>query len=181
MHSSKPLAFLAAGAIAALIATGCSNNKGGSDQTTTSTTTTTSTSQPIAEATSQAGAGAAATAAATTGTTTTTTTTTTSGGASPAAEASGGASPAAEASGAATQTGDPAKGKQIFAANCASCHGATGTEGGVGPSLKNEKSRKNYAQAIAWIENPQPPMPKLYPSPLSLQDVQNVAAYVETL
>jgi mono/diheme cytochrome c family protein len=77
--------------------------------------------------------------------------------------------------------GDPAKGKQIFTANCASCHGQTGTEGGVGPSLKNEKSRKNYQQAIAWIKDPQPPMPKLYPAPLNEKDVENVAAYVETL
>jgi mono/diheme cytochrome c family protein len=77
--------------------------------------------------------------------------------------------------------GDPAHGKTIFGANCATCHGATGTEGGVGPSLKNEKSRKDLAAAIAWIKNPQPPMPKLYPSPLGEKDVTDVASYVETL
>jgi mono/diheme cytochrome c family protein len=77
--------------------------------------------------------------------------------------------------------GDVAHGKAIFTQNCSSCHGATGTEGGVGPSLKDEKSRKNTAAAIAWIKNPQPPMPKLYPSPLSEKDVTDVAAYVETL
>ena len=77
--------------------------------------------------------------------------------------------------------GDATHGKSIFTANCASCHGATGTEGGVGPSLKNEKSRKNYAQTVAWIKNPQPPMPKLYPSPLGEKDVADVAAYVQTL
>ena len=60
-------------------------------------------------------------------------------------------------------------------------HGATGVEGGVGPSLKNEKSRKNYAQTVAWIKNPSPPMPKLYPSPLAEKDVDDVAAYVQTL
>jgi mono/diheme cytochrome c family protein len=76
---------------------------------------------------------------------------------------------------------DPAHGKQIFSQNCASCHGATGTEGGVGPSLKDEKSRKNTAAAIAWIKDPKPPMPKLYPSPLSEKDVADVAAYVESL
>jgi mono/diheme cytochrome c family protein len=81
----------------------------------------------------------------------------------------------------ATASGDAAHGKSIFAANCASCHGASGTEGGVGPSLKNEKSRKDLAAAIAWIKNPQPPMPKLYPSPLSEKDVTDVASYVETL
>jgi len=136
---SKQLAFLAAGAIAVLIAAGCTK---GSDQssTTSTTTTTTSTSAPDAAAT----------------TTTTTATTTAS-------------------------QGDAGHGKSIFTANCATCHGATGTEGGVGPSLKNEKSRKDFAQAVAWIKNPQPPMPKLYPSPLNDKDVNDVAAYVETL
>ena len=146
-----PFTLLAAGAIAALLATGCSNNKGGSDQTTTSTTTTTTSST--------APDSQAASPASTTSSSTTTTTTTTSSSAQ----------------------GDPAKGKQIFAANCASCHGATGTEGGVGPSLKNEKSRKNYDQTVAWIKNPQPPMPKLFPNPLTEADVDNVAAYVQTL
>jgi len=100
------------------------------------------------------------------------------------------ASPAAEASvGSATMQsvavagggGDVAHGKAIFAATCASCHGANGTEGGVGPSLKAEKSRKDHAAAVAWIKNPQPPMPKLYPSPLGEKDVNDVAAYVESL
>jgi mono/diheme cytochrome c family protein len=78
-------------------------------------------------------------------------------------------------------SGDVAHGKALFTANCASCHGATGTEGGVGPSLKNEKSRKDQAAAVAWIKNPAPPMPKLYPSPLSEKDVIDVASYVQTL
>jgi mono/diheme cytochrome c family protein len=77
--------------------------------------------------------------------------------------------------------GDAAHGKTIFSQNCASCHGATGREGGVGPSLTNEKSRKNYDQTVAWIKNPQPPMPKLFPSPLAEKDVDDVAAYVQTL
>jgi mono/diheme cytochrome c family protein len=91
-----------------------------------------------------------------------------------------GESTSAPAAGAAA-AGDPAHGKSIFAANCASCHGSTGTEGGIGPSLKNERSRKNLEQAIAWIKNPQPPMPKLYPSPLGDKDVLDVAAYVQSL
>jgi mono/diheme cytochrome c family protein len=78
-------------------------------------------------------------------------------------------------------TGNAGAGRQTFGANCSACHGATGVEGGVGPSLKNERSRKNEAAAIAWIEDPQPPMPKLYPSPLTDADVANLAAYVESL
>ncbi|MBV9737988.1 MAG: c-type cytochrome, partial [Candidatus Eremiobacteraeota bacterium] len=55
-----------------------------------------------------------------------------------------------------TAGGDATHGRTIFMQNCSSCHGANAT-GGVGPSLKNESARKNFAQAIAWIKNPQPP------------------------
>ncbi len=77
--------------------------------------------------------------------------------------------------------GDVAQGKMLYAKSCASCHGATGTEGGVGPSLKGEKSRKNHAAVVAWIKNPKAPMPKLYPSPLSEKQVNDIATYLETL
>jgi mono/diheme cytochrome c family protein len=106
----------------------------------------------------------------------TTTTTTTSS--SPAAMST--TTAASSMSGSIAQ-GNPARGKTVFTGNCAACHGATGTEGGVGPSLKNEKSRKNYEQTIAWIHNPSPPMPKLWPSPLNDKDVAAVAAYVQSL
>lgn len=76
--------------------------------------------------------------------------------------------------------GDVAHGKQIFAANCAVCHGPHG-EGSEGPSLRNESSRKNFVQVQAWIKKPAPPMPTLYPSPLNAQGVRDVAAFVETL
>jgi mono/diheme cytochrome c family protein len=108
----------------------------------------------------------------------TTTTTTTATSSSPAAIST--TTAASSMSGAVAQ-GDPARGKTIFTGNCAVCHGATGTEGGVGPSLKNEKSRKNYEQTIAWIHNPSPPMPKLWPAPLNDKDVADVAAYVQSL
>jgi len=76
--------------------------------------------------------------------------------------------------------GDPAHGKQVYMQNCSSCHGATG-QGGMGPSLQSEASRKNLDQAIAWIKNPVSPMPKLYPETLSNKDVLDVATYVESL
>ncbi len=60
------------------------------------------------------------------------------------------------------------------------CHGATG-QGGIGPSMRDEYSRKRNAAAIAWSKNPQPPMPKLNPVVLSGKDVDDVAAYVESL
>ncbi len=77
--------------------------------------------------------------------------------------------------------GNPQHGMAIFNQNCSSCHGAGGKGGGIGPVLKGEKSRKDYSQAIAWIKNPMAPMPKLYPDPLKESDVDDVAAYVETL
>jgi mono/diheme cytochrome c family protein len=76
--------------------------------------------------------------------------------------------------------GDAVHGHQIFSTYCAACHGASG-QGGFGPSLHGEKSRKDTAAAIAWIKNPNPPMPKLYPSPLGAKDVEDVAAYIESL
>ncbi len=97
------------------------------------------------------------------------------------------ATSAPEAASAATSSpssaalGDAAHGKTIFTTNCSSCHGATGREGGDAPSLTNERSRKSYDQTVAWIENPQLPMPKLYPSPLTEKDVDDVAAYVQSL
>ncbi|MGP6156184.1 MAG: c-type cytochrome [Vulcanimicrobiaceae bacterium] len=77
--------------------------------------------------------------------------------------------------------GDPARGQQVFIQNCSSCHGTDGAGGGIGPPLKDEKSRKNDKEAIAWIEDPKPPMPKLYPQTLNEKDVDDVAAYVGTL
>ena len=116
-------------------------------------------------------------------TTTTTTTSTSAPGATSAAAATSAATTSGTTSTTATTVaaGDAVHGKAIFSANCASCHGATGHEGGVGPSLTNEKSKKDDAAAIAWIKNPTAPMPKLYPAPLSEKDVDDVAAYVETL
>jgi mono/diheme cytochrome c family protein len=95
------------------------------------------------------------------------------------ATSTGSATGASKVSGAAE--GDPAHGKTIYAARCAACHGQTGTEGAAGPSLKNEKSRKNYAQTVAWIKEPLSPMPKLYPDTIGAKDVADVAAYVQTL
>jgi len=77
--------------------------------------------------------------------------------------------------------GDATHGASIFSQNCASCHGANGSGGGIGPKLVGEKSRKNYSATVVWIKNPQPPMPKLYPSPLAEKDVDDVAAYVQSL
>jgi mono/diheme cytochrome c family protein len=90
------------------------------------------------------------------------------------------ASPAASAPGGAI-AGDRGHGKAVYDANCSQCHGATGVEGGIGPSLRDEHRRKDASAAVAWIKDPQPPMPKLYPAVLGEKDVTDVAAYVESL
>jgi mono/diheme cytochrome c family protein len=69
----------------------------------------------------------------------------------------------------------------LFAANCQACHGARGAGGPVGPSLVGERKRKDRAAIAAAIEDPDPPMPKLYPGRLSARDVSDLAAYVESL
>jgi mono/diheme cytochrome c family protein len=70
-----------------------------------------------------------------------------------------------------------AHGRVVFNAYCLKCHGSAP----IGPPLGNEKSRKDLAATVEWIKNPAPPMPKLFPAPLSEQDVNDVAAYVQTL
>jgi len=75
---------------------------------------------------------------------------------------------------------DTVHGQTIYAANCAACHGAKG-DGGVGPELHGEMTRKDTVGTIFWIKNPISPMPALYPKPLSEKDVDDVAAFVEKL
>ena len=72
-------------------------------------------------------------------------------------------------------------GRALFETNCSTCHGATGVQGGVGPSLRGESRRKDLNATIAWIHHPQPPMPQLYPSPLTSAEVVDIASYVESL
>lgn len=75
---------------------------------------------------------------------------------------------------------DVAHGKELFAQNCAICHGHEGV-GAEAPRLKGEASRKDIPELESWIKKPAPPMPALYPSPLNERDVDDIAAYVEQL
>jgi len=77
--------------------------------------------------------------------------------------------------------GNRSRGAEVFRANCAVCHAVDATSGGIGPSLAGENHRKDYEQTVAWIEDPDPPMPKLFPAPLSQQNVEDVATYVQSL
>lgn len=71
-------------------------------------------------------------------------------------------------------------GKALYGQFCVACHGADGG-GGVGPSLQDESARKDLAAVIEQIKNPQPPMPKLFPTSLTEADVQAVANFVGML
>ena len=73
--------------------------------------------------------------------------------------------------------GDAARGAALYAEACAICHGPSG-QGGVGPSLKNLHAHRDLASTEAWIKDPSARMPKLYPTALSVQDVNDVASYV---
>lgn len=82
----------------------------------------------------------------------------------------------------ASASGDREAGAEIYRMNCATCHGATGVEGGsIGPSLRHESERMGFGATVSWIEDPQPPMPHLYPKLLTRQEVRDVAAYVNSL
>lgn len=72
-------------------------------------------------------------------------------------------------------------GRQLFAVKCAACHGADGRGAGIGPTLHNERNRKTFGQTAAWIKDPEPPMPKLFPAELTSRDVDDLAAYVQSL
>jgi mono/diheme cytochrome c family protein len=77
-------------------------------------------------------------------------------------------------------SGGGSPGAADFAAHCAACHGASGG-GGVGPSLIGIANRRTLDSTVAFIENPSGGvMPKLYPSPLSATQVQQIATYIRT-
>jgi mono/diheme cytochrome c family protein len=73
------------------------------------------------------------------------------------------------------------RGAQLFAENCQACHGERGAGGPVGKALIGERNRKDLHDVIAVIDNPDPLMPKLYPGTLTKRDVDEIAAYVESL
>jgi mono/diheme cytochrome c family protein len=77
--------------------------------------------------------------------------------------------------------GNVQRGRALFTKSCANCHGATGVEGDIGPSLRFESRRKDLDATIVWIHHPRPPMPTLYPSPLTATDVVDIATYVQSL
>lgn len=76
---------------------------------------------------------------------------------------------------------DRAAGARDFVANCGMCHGPSGDGGRVGISLRHEFMRMDFGTLASWIEDPEPPMPRLYPKFLTKQEARDLAAYVESL
>ena len=72
------------------------------------------------------------------------------------------------------------RGARVYALYCQVCHGKHG-EGGIAPELTGEHFHKNVPQIVAWIKYALPPMPQLYPAPLSEQEVNDVALFVASL
>ena len=77
--------------------------------------------------------------------------------------------------------GNATAGAQVFAANCASCHGEGGKNGQVGPTLAGAGLKAG--QVAYMVRNPQAidkdsGMPKL---PLTDKQLADVAAYVASL
>jgi mono/diheme cytochrome c family protein len=75
-----------------------------------------------------------------------------------------------------TVQGDAADGEQLFAENCASCHGEGGTGGGVGPTLAG--SQISLGEARSTIEDGSGVMPA---GLVQGQDLEDVLAYLETI
>lgn len=75
-----------------------------------------------------------------------------------------------------TVLGDPLRGDQLFAENCASCHGDDGTGGGIGPTLAG--AEVSLDEARSTIENGSGVMPA---GLVSGQDLEDVLAYLETI
>lgn len=79
------------------------------------------------------------------------------------------AAPAAVATaGARTGKYDLANGRKIFENYCTSCHS-------VGVSLQT------FKKTVYFIKHPAYPMPKFYPDPLTERDVEDVAAYIQSI
>src|SRR4029077_1248296 len=98
--------------------------------------------------------------------------------------------PNSTASGATTLPGDPSKGAQLYAQNCATCHGAA-LEGGIGavlnpidklPGVSNPLDPAFLIDVITNGRTPQPGDPKQVAMPkkggndnLTAQDVKDMA------
>jgi mono/diheme cytochrome c family protein len=87
-----------------------------------------------------------------------------------------------DATGASRETGartgpDKAAGQRLYSQVCIACHGPDGNMI-ADRRLKGLGARLDLAATIAYIKDPKPPMPKLYPGLLDEKSIADVAAYI---
>ena len=72
---------------------------------------------------------------------------------------------------------DVAAGRRLYSQVCAACHGPEGT---LVPNhkLSAAVARQDRATTAAYIRNPKPPMPKMYPDLLNDQSIIDVTEYL---
>jgi alcohol dehydrogenase (cytochrome c) len=70
-----------------------------------------------------------------------------------------------------------ARGRGLYAQICAACHGADGNLV-ADKKLSTLHERHDLASTIAYLRNPKPPMPKLFPDILSEQDLRDIGEYL---
>lgn len=76
--------------------------------------------------------------------------------------------------------GDPARGQELYAANCAACHGSTGGGGVAGRGAYTPALTEYDPQIIADAVRTGPfEMPRFGPDQLSDQDVGHIAAFLD--
>lgn len=71
-----------------------------------------------------------------------------------------------------------ARGKSLYAENCAGCHGRDRT-GLAGPSLTGLRDRMSTSKTIGVIKHPRGIMPSFYPNVLSDSDVESIANFLQ--
>ena len=75
--------------------------------------------------------------------------------------------------------GDGSRGRGVYLQRCAACHGADARGTRLGPDLHALSKSWSDKRIFGAIEEPEAPMPKLYPSQLSRRDLADVAAYID--
>jgi quinohemoprotein ethanol dehydrogenase len=73
--------------------------------------------------------------------------------------------------------GNAAAGRQVFADNCSTCHGALGRGGNGGPDLTTIPGAKNLTRVLAQVTNGGRGMPA-FKGTLTSKQIQDVAAFV---
>ncbi len=72
---------------------------------------------------------------------------------------------------------DLSRGRTLYYQVCVTCHGSNGNQL-ADHKLSDLAARLSEDSTVRYIENPKPPMPKLYPQLLTKQNVVDVAAYL---